>query len=531
MPSKSRSVVLQRRLVTSVVQWAIVCWSFVLCLKTGYELLLRAWYEASGPITADTSIYLAVGRGILNGLLPYRDLFETKPPGIFLLSALSLRLFDSAALGSMLEAYIVLTFPILVLLAARPIARHWTPAIRRTVEVLSFVFGALLSLYLAERAGEYQVESFGAYFATLAIVIIATEKRPSALRTGALSGMMLCAIGMKEPFLLTIVASALLLTAERPRALWHSLVFPLLIATVVGVVALLLLGYLRPFLSIYLPEILGKHISYMGSPLRRGLDWQIIVSDLHDFDPYLSATLWMVLILALSGLLKPRWSSLRVAAAAALALYLSFLAVGVGGDYFNHHYVFAVPTYVALFLCALRALTLWHPSRAATAFGLLATVMSLALLQLPVMLYDVRLSILRDQVTRARSAARTIDAILDDCGDARYFYIGGNGTQPFAYTHHSPMGPVFFEDTRLFDEDDGFFNEAFFRELSQARFVVFESFDLERLESKMEEGLSAFTDTPWRCAENVPIPDGFTLFYRLPPTTSEGLRSMPSGGS
>ena len=37
------------------------------------------------PGTADWTI----GHGILKGLVPYRDLYETKPPGIFLVSALS----------------------------------------------------------------------------------------------------------------------------------------------------------------------------------------------------------------------------------------------------------------------------------------------------------------------------------------------------------------------------------------------------------------------------------------------------------
>src|SRR3989338_10892941 len=41
---------------------------------------------------ADAYIFMTVGRGILNGLRPYTDLFESKPVGVFLLNALSFRL-------------------------------------------------------------------------------------------------------------------------------------------------------------------------------------------------------------------------------------------------------------------------------------------------------------------------------------------------------------------------------------------------------------------------------------------------------
>lgn len=49
---------------------------------------------------SDVLLYFAAGRGILNGLSPYIDIFETKPPGMFLLSALSLRVTgDERLLG------------------------------------------------------------------------------------------------------------------------------------------------------------------------------------------------------------------------------------------------------------------------------------------------------------------------------------------------------------------------------------------------------------------------------------------------
>src|SRR3989344_8992683 len=75
----------------------------VVFLKGSYEVFLRLFYEIQGPYTGDSTIYWAVGRGILNGLTPYTDLFETKPPGIFLLSAMSIALTGGPMLGTVIQ--------------------------------------------------------------------------------------------------------------------------------------------------------------------------------------------------------------------------------------------------------------------------------------------------------------------------------------------------------------------------------------------------------------------------------------------
>ena len=52
-------------------------------------------------ISGDLNLYFSVGRGLLNHLQPYADLFEDKPPGIFFLSALSLALTGDNKLYSL----------------------------------------------------------------------------------------------------------------------------------------------------------------------------------------------------------------------------------------------------------------------------------------------------------------------------------------------------------------------------------------------------------------------------------------------
>ena len=57
--------------------------------KGAYHLLSQAWFFYGGAFSGDTKYYWAMGQGYLNGLELYTDIFDTKPPAIYLLGALS----------------------------------------------------------------------------------------------------------------------------------------------------------------------------------------------------------------------------------------------------------------------------------------------------------------------------------------------------------------------------------------------------------------------------------------------------------
>ena len=44
-----------------------------------------------------------------------------------------------------------------------------------------------------------------------------------------------------------------------------------------------------------------------------------------------------------------------------------------------------------------------------------------------------------------RAISARIDKILDACKLDRYMFIGQNGLQPYAFTKHSPVGPLFLQ--------------------------------------------------------------------------------------
>ncbi len=63
----------------SWVAWAVIAFSAILILTFSFG--------------RDQSIYALVGEGVLHGKMPYRDLWDFKPPGIFLIYALAQALF------------------------------------------------------------------------------------------------------------------------------------------------------------------------------------------------------------------------------------------------------------------------------------------------------------------------------------------------------------------------------------------------------------------------------------------------------
>jgi len=126
-------------------------------------------YELSGAFNAwDVNLYWTIGRGIINGILPYTGLFETKPPGIFILSALSFYFFDSTILTHIVQVLALL------IIATVPLFAYILHSKEKSIFGIAFstLLGLLLALYTHERAGLVQVESFGAAFGILAILLM-----------------------------------------------------------------------------------------------------------------------------------------------------------------------------------------------------------------------------------------------------------------------------------------------------------------------------------------------------------------------
>ena len=135
----------------------------------------RFTYELQTPFTADTPMYYAIGKGMTHGLLPYQDLFETKPPMIFFTAAFSYWLTGDFYLCNLLS-FFLLTISTLLPLGSMV----WTYVKRKekniflliTSLITALFVGLLLGAYDQIRSGEVQVELFGAAFISLYFLFI-----------------------------------------------------------------------------------------------------------------------------------------------------------------------------------------------------------------------------------------------------------------------------------------------------------------------------------------------------------------------
>lgn len=483
------------------------------------DLIRRVLYELQGPITWDTTIYLAVGRGILNGLLPYRDLFETKPPGIFLLSGLSLWLRGDASLVAAVQAVAIASIPLCMVWAAWHLARPHSAWMRTVIPVTVFLIGGTLALYTAERAGEFQVESFGVAFSALYLAAVASYPFRAHWWTIAIASLaLLGAIGMKEPFLLSTFAAALFLFAEAPHLLLRLYLLPLAIAAVVGGGVLGVLGYLGPYLSIYIPYMLGKHVSIVGPWWERGRGWGRIADDLYAYTPLLRGAMTVAIILFLVQLFHS-WRRAHISIPCFLiAAYFTVLAVGLEGHYFNHHFAFAVPSYMAIFLVVISRKCQWgwrwlqHHIAIVTPVAVLAVFLALAQPNIP---YEARLVDMRKGERVAKEAATHIDHVLDACAIPSYMFLGTNGLQPYAYTEHSPLGPSFIQYAYISTLQFPLFRTTFIQNLQHAQLMVAGHYELLDLQPFVEAYLQEnFSAEPWPCAAGETYTGPYRILYR-----------------
>jgi hypothetical protein len=163
----------------------------------------------------DQGIYAVVGDGVLHGKMPYKDLWDFKPPGIFLVYALAQGLFGRAMVS------------IRVLEVAGLIASVF--GFMRLAEtfcerrVAGLIGGAVMALLLAELEFWHtaQPEVFGGYLTTAALVLT-TSPVPARRRiwiwfaVGALFGL---AFLFKPPLGGgAIVCAAYLATREQRRS-------------------------------------------------------------------------------------------------------------------------------------------------------------------------------------------------------------------------------------------------------------------------------------------------------------------------
>lgn len=232
--------------------------SLILAVAIGFETF-HFWKHAEIAIRTlpygDGTLFFPMGRAWLNGLAFYRDLFETKPPLLFLLAAWSLKLTgDNVAYVWLQEVLLGLLAPVFAFLVYQ-LLNHTPRAVRCSAVALSFLLGLSLAVDAQQRSGGTQAEGFALIFATLPALLFAL---PASARrmwivdlfAGASLGI---AAMLKEPFVGVGLMALLVFLGSKSEL--RRIVRILFTAAATALVVLAWSGALVTYFTIYLPEM------------------------------------------------------------------------------------------------------------------------------------------------------------------------------------------------------------------------------------------------------------------------------------
>lgn len=507
------------------------------------QIVGRMTCELQYSFTWDNPIYWTVGRGYLNGLKPYSDLFETKPPGIFLLSAFSFAVSGDVFIGNIFCFVCLMIIGSVPLISALLIFRIKPIGIsmKSLIYGCSLAFGMSVMLYSQIRSGQMQVESLGAAFICLYLLMVfnmdTNGAKPYSLRIIIASFFIMCGVMFKEPFLLVAIASVFLFI-NSVKEMMYKLVWPLCYGGIMGVIVMIFTGTLHPYMTIYLPHMVGNHVSVHGSPLERGLDIRRLLVDLGSFSGGLQTAVIILAAVSIFLLLtgsrndmspKKTAYSVYTLIKGLLMVYLVSFSVGLGGQYYNHHYVFTVPFYVGLFMFIMLEVSPHFDVKSdnkqlnMTFYKTLATIIMAVLLLISSAVFYLLPDYRYDQNVLAanpvmRQQAGYVDGLLDHFGIERYQYLGFNGNRFYGLTEHSPLGPLFIQDPNNFKAENTWFTQNLLQQMKQAEILIVEKLNAPVLNDVLGKIISEdFTTEPWDESYEAEVPEDFeyTIYYRV----------------
>lgn len=522
--------------------FAIIMWFISLCLLTALiancieELVFRLSYELKEIGNYDTYLYYTVGRALSEGKQPYLEMYENKPPMIYLLSAISYKLFGNFYLTnicSFLSFLTMLIVPIVFCIISWK--NHKTNLILGVLTLIFTLATSLLFMFFSEeKSGEVQIEAFGTACLLLSMLFcyLIDLKKPAKFYS---VWVVLCGVFVgiatmfKEPFAL-VGAVVLLMFSHNKRDLLYRIIFPAVWALVTYVIILLLSNCFVPYFTIYLKNMFSSHISIYGSPFERFKNLKIIFDYLYNFSKIIPLLIVVFFITFAFKETLAHYSDNGIinvfckfsgVIKAVLLLYTVSFVVGLGGQYYNHHHVFAMPFYFALLMIFAESLLslktermafkeikqgfLTHKSEnkkteselfskkvlknffAYFALILLIIVQCDAFTKTEDYVYGTDWVIETSKMTKVN--AGYIDDILDATGENTYLWIGFNGYNPYAYTKHLPSGPCFAQDENNFKDENNFFVTSFLSQLESVNIVVMKNnqFELGVISDKVRD--------------------------------------------
>jgi hypothetical protein len=475
----------------------IFLWLICHCFYEFYHLL---FYEFSGALHSyDGAVFFSTGRAIANGLKYYTEVKEIKPPGFYFLMAIVIKLFGSPNPMHILQALVLLG------IAALPVLAHFKFSKEKNEWILftSILMGMLLALYSGGRAGEVMIESYGACIGAIAVFFMASPEFEQRKRIyiPIIAIAMLGSCGMKEPFFFAILASSILF-ANNFKIWCLKFLLPFIIACILGAIILLATGIFDGYIG-YLTYMSSTHTNVNnGSPLGRMLQVWRLLFDLNDYSQGLA---FLLIISALATSLEHKFHLLWKLP---LGILLTTLSVGAGSEWFDHHYVFAVPFYSAICFLWIKCPQKKNIAANILACAVFATIV-LSVFNLPKNDWEQRLDNNLEFQKPAKLEALYLDEIMDRTKIERYAVIAPHGSHnfhSFGYTKHSPWQPGWHPSSwhlmemQVLDEQ--------IDEINKSQIVSFQNIGWpspyrEKAIKILEE---EFTTTPWKEVADIPQP-------------------------
>ena len=491
----------------SVICYILLLSIFMLSLN---KINLRMNHELADIASCDANLFFTVGRGMLIGKRPYLDYYENKPPMIFLISAISYAWtgdFHMVNVDSFLCCInlLVLTFIIGPILGWK---RKWKAFPTALATLLLGSCGILFMLYAEFKAGEIMTELFGASAmldAIFCLLLIPKDKKvafydPRVILSGFFFGI---AVMFKEPFAFMGVFSFLFII-EKKEDLLNKFIFPGVYGVLTAIIILLVTNSFVGYFQVYIPNMFGHHIEIYGSVWDRMGNVNKLFDNLASF--HWSLRVVVVACFAVSSFRgvtmqfsENFYVDLPLRLLRALLpltyLYVASFCVGLGGQYWWHHYAFAMPFYYGLLIDSailigdtsslMSPLSFQTEEEKKKSYSSFLHPLVLAGIAVSVSFslisgYGVRKYEWTDKedkmisfIVDAKAAANYVDEVLDALNEEEYLYVGFNGdSRLYCYTKHMPMGPSFVQDPNNFYSNDTFFAKAFVEEMEATNLVV-----------------------------------------------------------
>ena len=510
---------------------------------TGIMICNLSINEINHNYTPDSPMYCAVARGILNGISPYSCLYENKPIGVFLLYALSFLLTDDVIIFNCITFLCLLIIGFLPFVCTtKYLIKSNKPFSRSQIVIysgISLIWGLFLTSYSMDRGEFFQTEILGASFICLyfwAIMHINWKKGEKANKKSLIIWTILaaifamCGVMMKEPFAVIAVAGGLLLV-ESVRDFISRIVIPLCIGAVMAVFMLLFTGIMSDYINIYIYYMFNGHISRLGSPFKRALQIHNLFVDLSIHNPILLLIIFSFTLLIILKIYKSKDKNIKSCiwqlCSLVICIFLTSFCVGLGGQYFPHHYVFATPIYMLLIIKGCEILSeLCRGKEAQISIFtiIMVTIVFLnevSLFKKPLLKSSKSLATYHTSFYyQATFDAEYVDALLDYYHENTYQYLGFNGRNSFyAFTKHSPKGPVFVQDSYNFEDENSWFSQNLLKQLDEVNIIFMKNLDMPAINDKVKKILDTeFTTEPKDKFTEMRPCDGFevyTVYYRI----------------